>query len=288
VRIVVFDDFRIGTAEADGIHDLTDLIEDVPAFAAITRMNEFIARFDELRDRVEARRRSRAGVIPLDAVRLRSPVPCPRNFLAAPLNYAAHGDEVRDGHGNSTGTARELGFFVKASGSICGQPDAIELPVLPGRRFDHEGEIGVVIGRETRAASRDVALKAVFGYTMLVDVTMRMTETQREERPMRKSFSTFAPTGPWIVTADEIDDPSTLTVRLFVNDEQRQSGTLTDLIVDVPGLIVHASSVLTLMPGDLYATGSPAGVGPIVPGDALTVQCDAIGELRLNVTQRGW
>jgi 2-keto-4-pentenoate hydratase/2-oxohepta-3-ene-1,7-dioic acid hydratase in catechol pathway len=273
--------------EADGIHDVTDLIEPGPAWAAPYRMNAFIAAFDQLRGRVEARRRDGAG-IPVDSVRLRAPSPRPRNFLAAPLNYVAHGAEMQGSIGTGGGTPKELGLFVKASGCLVGPTDDVELPGIPDRRFDHEGEIGVVIGRSARAVTADRALDHVFGYTLVLDATMRMTETRREERTMRKSFATFSPSGPCLVTADEIPDPTALTVRLWVDDELRQEGSLRDLVVGVDGLIAMASSVLELEPGDLIATGTPAGVGPINPGQIITVAAEPIGQMRLPVSRRSW
>lgn len=287
MKLVVFDAYRIGTLEPDGIHEVTDLVEDVPPYAAPYRMNAFIARFAELRDQVEARR-TRGPVIAPDGVVLRSPTPRPRNFLAAPLNYIAHGAEMAGSIGTGGGSPRELGFFVKASGCLAGPADTIELPPIDGRRFDHEGELGVVIGRSARGIAPEQALDHVFGYTLVVDATMRMTDTLREERTMRKSFATFSPCGPCILTADDVPDPTALTVRLWVNDELRQEGHLTDLIMDIPGLISMASRVLELEPGDLFATGSPSGVGPIQPGDVVTVADEAIGRMVLPVCRRAW
>jgi 2-keto-4-pentenoate hydratase/2-oxohepta-3-ene-1,7-dioic acid hydratase in catechol pathway len=131
---------------------------------------------------------------------------------------------------------------------------------------------------------REDALASVFGYTCLVDATMRIDPDGRaEERSMRKSFETFTPLGPWIVTADEVGDPSNLRNQLFVNGECRQDATTADLIVPIPELIELASSVLTLEPGDVIATGTPEGVGPIRPGDELAIRIERIGEMRLRV-----
>jgi 2-keto-4-pentenoate hydratase/2-oxohepta-3-ene-1,7-dioic acid hydratase in catechol pathway len=250
-------------------------------------MNALIADWDRLCPAVEARRTTGPIVDPT-TVRFRAPSPRPRNFLAAPLNYVDHGTEMQGSLGSGGGTPNELGFFVKASGCLAGPFDDVELPPIDNRRFDHEGELGVVIGREARSVPPDRALDHVFGYTLVLDATMRMTETRREERTMRKSFATFSPSGPVLVTADEIPDPTTLTVRLWVGDERRQEGHLRDLVVDIPGLVAMASAVLPLQPGDLIATGSPSGVGPIRPGDVIRVASDAIGEMRLPVTARAW
>lgn len=287
MRLVVFDEYRIGAWEPDGIHDLTDLVEPVPAFAAPYRMNAFIAAFPEIRERVEARRTT-GPAIDIETVRLRAPSPRPRNFLAAPLNYVDHGAEMKGSLGTGGGTPRELGFFVKASGCLAGPTDDVELPPIEDRRFDHEGELGVVIGPAARGVPVDRALDHVFGYTLVLDATMRMTETRREERTMRKSFATFSPSGPCLVTADEIPDPTTLTIRLWVDGDLRQEGQVRDLVVDIPGLVSMASSVLELEPGDLIATGSPAGVGPIRPGEVITVGAEPIGRMRLPVSRRAW
>jgi 2-keto-4-pentenoate hydratase/2-oxohepta-3-ene-1,7-dioic acid hydratase in catechol pathway len=290
VRLVVWDDHRLGAFEQDGIHDLTDLVDGdcpAPAWAAPYRMNELIARWGELRSDVEARRTAGPGV-PLERVRLRAPSPRPRNFLAAPLNYVAHGAEMQGSIGTGGGTPNELGFFIKASGCLADPVGPIELPPMPDRRFDHEGEIGVVIGEPARGVPVERALDHVFGYTLVVDATMRMTETRREERTMRKSFATFSPSGPCLLTADEVPDPTALTVRLWVDDKLRQEGHLGDLVVGVPGLVAMASAVLPLEPGDLFATGSPAGVGPIRPGETVVVESEPIGRMTLPVTQRAW
>jgi 2-keto-4-pentenoate hydratase/2-oxohepta-3-ene-1,7-dioic acid hydratase in catechol pathway len=287
VRLAMFGGYRVGTWEADGLHEITDLLSTEGPFGAPYRMNELIARFDDLRGAIEDRRQTGPIVDPA-MVRIETPLPRPTNYLAAPLNYRAHKAEMSGPIASGGTSAKEMGFFVKASGSITGPNDPIELPKRPGRRFDHEGEIGFVVGREARGVGVDEALSHVFGYTLLLDNTMRMTETEREERTLRKSFWSLNPVGPVIVTADEIPDPSQLTIELDVNGERRQSGSLGELILDIPGLIAQASAVLPLLPGDLYATGSPAGVGPIVPGDQVRISCPEIGEMSFAVTERSW
>jgi 2-keto-4-pentenoate hydratase/2-oxohepta-3-ene-1,7-dioic acid hydratase in catechol pathway len=284
MKIAVFDEHRLGVVVNEHLVDVTPLIPEVHPALRPHLLEQLISRFDDLRDRLSA---PEGRTIPLKNVRLRAACPAPRNFLAAPLNYIDHGTEMLAST-RSTATAKELGFFVKAAGSLSGVSDDLELPDLPGRRFDHEGEIGVVIGRAARGVSRDEALDYVFGYTLVVDATMRMTETQREERTFRKSFATFGPCGPWIVTADEVGDPAEIQIQLSVNGELRQSGSLRDLIVDVPGLIEQASAVLPLQPGDLIATGTPAGVGELHPGDEVVVSSPQIGSMALTVRRRTW
>ena len=284
MKIAVFDDYRLGVVVDEYVVDVTPLLPDVHPAMRPHLLQTLISRYDDLRGRLlETKGRSK----PLSSVRLRPACPAPRNFLAAPLNYVDHGAEMLSST-HSTATAKELGFFVKAAGSLSGASDDVELPDLPGRRFDHEGEIGVIIGRPARAVTRENALDHVFGYTLVVDATMRMTETQREERTFRKSFATFGPCGPWIVTADEVGDPAEMQVQLSVNGELRQDGKLRDLIVDVPGLIEQASAVVPLLPGDLIATGTPAGVGEMHPGDEVVVSSPQIGSMALTVRRREW
>jgi 2-keto-4-pentenoate hydratase/2-oxohepta-3-ene-1,7-dioic acid hydratase in catechol pathway len=284
MKIAVFDDYRLGVVVDEYVVDVTPLLPEVHPAMRPHLLHMLISRYDDLHGRLlETNGRTK----PLASVRLRAACPAPRNFLAAPLNYVDHGAEMLAST-RSTATAKELGFFVKAAGSLSGASDDVELPDLPGRRFDHEGEIGIVIGRPASGVSRENALDHVFGYTLVVDATMRMTETQREERTFRKSFATFGPCGPWIVTSDEVGDPAEMQVQLSVNGELRQDGKLMDLIVDVPGLIEQASAVLPLMPGDLIATGTPAGVGELHPGDEVVVSSPQIGSMALTVRRREW
>ena len=290
MRVACFDLYRVGVIDDDDtVHDLTELFPDLASDAAAPyRMNALIERWDAVRPEAETRLGA-AGGTPLGDVRLRAPSPRPRNVLAAPVNFQAHGAELSGTPlASGAGTARELGFFVKAGGSISGQEDGVELPAIEGRRFDHEGEIAIVIGSRAAGVDWDRALDHVFGYTLMLDATMRMTETLREERTLRKSFTTFGASGPVIVTADEIPDPSKLHVRLSINGDVRQDAPLTDLIVDVPGLIALGASVLVLEPGDIIATGTPAGIGPIVPGDAIVIESAPIGRLELDVRARAW
>jgi 2-keto-4-pentenoate hydratase/2-oxohepta-3-ene-1,7-dioic acid hydratase in catechol pathway len=227
--------------------------------------------------------------LPLSDVQLVAPVPAPYTVLAAPVNYDEHRGELGDRSPQKKELdARQMGLIVVAAGSVTGPDGAIELPDLPGREFHFEGEIAVVIGRETRNVPEEKALDHVLGFTGLLDITMRLGGGLQEERSMRKSFATFTPIGPCVLTADEVSDLAGLSLQLRCNGELRQQGTLRDLIVDVPQLVSRASQVLPLHPGDLIATGTPSGVGPIVPGDELELTVSGVGTLRMPVTRRPW
>lgn len=286
MRIAVFDDYRIGVIHNNRIHDLTVALpgwrSGDPAF-----VNLFVSSFPSLRPALSSIVAATDG-ISLERVAIRAPIPSPPHLLAAPLNYQAHRDEMTGPLTSGPGTAATLGFFLKAPGSISDPASHIELPNLPDRRIDFEAEVAVVVGRAMRAVSPEEALDYVFGYTIVLDMTLRMTETEREERTMRKSYASFSPMGPWTTTSDEIPDPREITLKAWRNGELRQDASLNELIVGVPDLLARASNVFELQPGDVYATGSPSGVGQVAPGDSLIVESPQIGRLELEVSVRDW
>jgi 2-keto-4-pentenoate hydratase/2-oxohepta-3-ene-1,7-dioic acid hydratase in catechol pathway len=266
MRLYVFDDYRIGVGVGDdGLADITDLVgSDI---AKPDRMTELITRWRDVAGDVK---RAAEGLADhrLSELMIRAPQPRPRAIIAAPVNYALHQAEMGGDAGVYTGhdvkTIETYAGFIKASSSIVGPDRAIELP-FTGRRVDHEAEVGVVIGRAASRVPRDRALDFVFGYVPLLDITLRGAE----DRSFRKSFDTFTPIGPAIVTADEVPDPTDIAFRLSVNDEQRQKSTTKHLIYDIPRLVELFTGAMTLQPGDLIATGTPDGVGPIAPGDRI-------------------
>jgi len=155
------------------------------------------------------------------------------------------------------------------------------LPDVPSREIHHECELGLIIGKRGRHIELATALDHIFGYCCLIDCTVRGSE----ERVMRKSYDTFTPIGPVIVTKDEVGDASNLDMKLWVNDELKQDANTRDLLVDIPNMITLASSVLTLEPGDIIATGTPAGVGPVHDGDVVTIEIERVGRMQIPVVQ---
>jgi 2-keto-4-pentenoate hydratase/2-oxohepta-3-ene-1,7-dioic acid hydratase in catechol pathway len=273
MRLATFDDKYVGVVQGDTIVDVTDAIPDVPGRTA---MEALIATWPVASDRI-AEAAETGQPRPLADVRLNAPVSRPSKIVAAPVNYVDHMNEMSEVIDISS-----LGVFLKAPSSVLDPDGTIRLP-YHDRRFDHEAELGVVIGRRARNVGLEDALDHVFGYTCLLDITMR----GGEDRSTRKSFDTFTPIGPWLVTPDEFGRPEDAHVEGRVNGVVRQSCPIGDLIWGVPKLIEYISSVMTLEPGDVIATGTPAGVGPIVDGDTVAVEISGIGVLTTSVSAAG-
>jgi 2-keto-4-pentenoate hydratase/2-oxohepta-3-ene-1,7-dioic acid hydratase in catechol pathway len=281
MRLIRFDGGRIGIVAGERVIDASDIAGVEPGSWPPVGMVRTIAAFDRLRPRLEERAATGQGR-PLGAVRLDCPIDWPNKIIAFPANYRDHIAEMKAETGLiSAFDAAGQGFFLKANSSLSGPADPILVPDIPGREVHHESELAVIVGRECRHVPRDAAMAQVFGYACLVDVVVR----GREERVMRKSFDSFCPLGPWIVTADEVPDPRDIAIRLSINGEPRQDANTRDLIVDIPEMIALASSVMTLFPGDVIASGTPAGVGPMRPGDALHIEAAGVGSMDLRVVR---
>jgi 2-keto-4-pentenoate hydratase/2-oxohepta-3-ene-1,7-dioic acid hydratase in catechol pathway len=280
VRLVVHGDSRLGLLREGSVVDVSDLVGTGTGDWPPTFMLRTIAGFDRLRPRLEEALRSRPGT-PLERVRLQAPVVFPTKVIAAPVNYRAHVEEMRPLIKGELHAIEKYGVFLKAPSSIVGPGATVELP-FPDRRTDHEVELGVVLGKTARDVPEAAAMDYVFGYTGVMDITVRGDE----DRSTRKSFDSFTPVGPALVTADEIPDPHGLRLQLWVNGERRQDGNTRDMIWSVPRLIDYASHVMTLHPGDLISTGTPEGVGPLKPGDEVTLEVERIGRMSVRVELR--
>ena len=275
VRIARFDDDRVGLVVGESIVDVTDVVEVSPGHWPPVGTVQLIAQFDRLRPALESALASRERH-PISGVRLLTPIPWPSKVIAYPVNYHDHGHEMQASY-----RASNQGFFLKPPSSLSGPADPVVLPANPSREVHHESELAIVIGRTARDIDAADWQRYVFGYACLLDMVVR----GREERVFRKAFDTFCPVGPWIVTADEVSDPASLGMRLWVNDELRQEANTRDLVLDIPGMVEMASAVMTLHPGDIIATGTPAGVGPVVDGDVIRIAIDQVGEMSVPVQQ---
>ncbi len=227
--------------------------------------------------------------LPVTAITLRAPLPRPqRNLFCIGRNYRAHAQELA-GSVFRDQTADEPTWpmvFSKVPETVVGPQDAVRLPAKAiSEQIDYECELAVVIGRGGRDIARSRAMEHVFGYTIVNDVTARDVQMRHGQWHLGKSFDTFCPMGPWIATADELDGRAT-RVRGWINGELRQDGKTQDMIFDIPTLIETCSRGITLLPGDVIATGTPSGVGMgfspprwLRHGDVVRIEIDGIGSI---------
>lgn len=271
MKIALFNDNQVGVVQDNKVIDISEVVgwdNQEPQRSLEKLMGEF----DSLKSKIEASL-STSPSYALEEVALRAPVPNPSKIVAAPINYILHKQEM-----NTALTVDGLGFFLKAPSSIIGPNETVLLP-FRDRRVDHEAEIAFVIGKEAKDVKAEDAKDYIFGYFALMDITVR----GKEDRPWRKSFDTFTPIGPWIVTGDEVQNPNEVQMKLWVNDEIRQDANTKDLIYDCYKFVEAASSVMTLLPGDIVTTGTPEGVAPITEGDTVRINIERIGEFSVQV-----
>lgn len=208
---------------------------------------------------------------------LLAPLPRPNRILAIGRNYAEHAKE------QGRTVFEEPIVFLKASTSVIGPDEAIEIPDWVGR-VDYEGELLVVLGKGGKNVSESEAMNLVCGYSLFNDVTARALQRADQERKhpwfRSKSLDTFGPLGPYLVTADEIPDPHDLRLTLSVNGETKQDDTTGSMVYSIPVLIAFLSKYFRLEAGDVIATGTPSGIGPLAPGDVVEVSIPGLGTLR--------
>lgn len=282
MRICRFNANRLGIIQGDQVFDVTGALAVLPASSyPLPRHDLLIANLDQVRAHIEQIMPS-AVTVPLQRVNLLSPVANPGKIIGAPVNYRKHLEEARADagihHNNQVLEIQKIGLFLKANSSLVGAGEGIAIR-HPQRRNDHEAELVVVIGKTGANIDRKDAWQHIAGYSSGLDMTTRGPE----ERSMRKSVDSFSVLGPCLVTVDEMADASSLDFSLTVNGEPRQKANTRDLIIGIAELIEFASSFYTLHPGDLIYTGTPQGVGPVVPGDRIVTEFQGIGRIDVAV-----
>jgi 2-keto-4-pentenoate hydratase/2-oxohepta-3-ene-1,7-dioic acid hydratase in catechol pathway len=283
MRLCRFGD-RLGLVEGPCVRDVTAALEVLPSYRyPLPAYDAMIAHLDRVRERVLTIAPS-SPLLPLESVKLLSPVANPGKIVAAPVNYQKHHTEAKEdpqlhqGNPAHTLTIHQAGLFLKATSSLAGAGEGIALR-MPERRTDHEVELAFVIGKQCGGISRNDALNYVAGYAIGLDITIRGPE----DRSFRKSPDGYTVLGPWMVTADEIPNPGELDLSIAVNGETRQASNTRHLILGVAELIELASSFYTLYPGDVFLTGTPEGVSPIAPGDRVVATIEKIGTMEVQV-----
>ncbi|WP_342131032.1 fumarylacetoacetate hydrolase family protein [Hydrogenophaga sp. OTU3427] len=257
-----------------------DLPATDPAFPLT--MREFLA-MPSLMARAQTLRASHASCYALAEVRLEAPVPNPGKYLAIGMNYHAHAEEARRA---GVAVPDTQVWFNKQVSCVNGPYDPVHMPRVSDK-LDYEAELGVVIGRRCRHVPPERAHEVIAGYLVCNDVSVRDWQKRSATMTLGKSFNTTGPVGPWIVTRDEVPDAQDLRVRLWVNGELRQDINTREMIHHIKDQIAYLSTVMTLEPGDLIATGTPAGVGVAMDpprflsiGDVVRVDIDGIGHIQ--------
>lgn len=282
MRLCRFGSNRLGVVLDGGIRDVTTVLDLIPPYSyPYPCFDLFIANLGNIRSAISSLPDD-GQRLPIGSVELLSPIGNPGKLIAAPVNYRAHLEEaIADERTFSRAHVQEIqktGLFLKATSALVGASGPIRI-AHPQRRTDHEIELAVIIGKEGRNIPQSDALSYVAGYTIGLDITIRGPE----ERSLRKSPDTYAVLGPWMVTEDEFGDPNGHDLLLTVGEQVRQRANTRDLIMNVPALIEFASSYYTLYPGDVLYTGTPEGVGPVVPGETLRAEIAGIGNFAIEV-----
>jgi 2-keto-4-pentenoate hydratase/2-oxohepta-3-ene-1,7-dioic acid hydratase in catechol pathway len=272
---------RAGVLRDEGVVDAWDLLDAGHEPASVRALLQ-AARLDELGDRL-AGGQGREGV-PLDEVSLLPPVPDPDKIVCLGLNYRSHAEEQGAEPPDSPT------FFAKFRNALVGAGESVARPGA-SEKIDYEAEVAFVIGRKGKEVSADEGLDHVAGYTLLNDLSARDLQMRTPQWMPGKVFDGSAPCGPALVTPDEAGAHDAIEFSLTVNGEERQSSSTADLVFDVPELVAHLSRLMTLEPGDIIATGTPAGVGSLrrprvwlKPGDEISIASPTLGRLDTRIT----
>jgi len=293
MRIASIKPNGIGVVQGDGYVEVGEALSRDGKLTKGASLVDLIERYDTLKAEV-ASAAAKGSPSKLDPKQLGAPVARPSKIWAAASNYRRGGTDIQNaaGRGTTTTASKEELLemaFLKPSSAVTGPEQGVVIPPGADTIFP-ELELCVVIGKESRNLSPDKAMDAVFGYTVILDVTARSEAAIARgligSRCVRKGYDSFAPIGPWITTRDEIADPQKLNMRLWVNGNLKQSASTDGMINGVVELVTYLSHVSTLYPGDLIATGNPDAPDfqeKLVPGDVLKAEIEGIGSMTLYV-----
>ncbi len=268
MKLVLYNDYRLGVLRDQQVVDAMSALEGLHLRRPQDLMEEVITGWTELKPKIEFAIEGKEAE-PADSVRLRAPVPRPRKLICAAVNYLEFGQRE----------PAVLDAFLKSPTAIIGSGDTCELPPAPATIFHHEPELALVIGKTASKISQDDAMSHVFGYTNFLDMSARgLQGAVGNSFFLGKCWDTFAPMGPALVTADEIDDPQNLQVRLWNNNEPRHDFPTSDMAHKIPELISEFSKVTTLEPGDVIATGvNHQQIGAVQDGNELRMEIEGLG-----------
>lgn len=274
MKLLYADDYRLCVLRGETVIDVSDIVADIPHLDKSDLMAGLIARFDSYRGLLEQAAESREGVS-LASVTVRAPLPRPRNIVCMAVNYMEDGTRSEPAPINA---------FHKAPNAVIGTGETMVLPDAPATNFEAEAEMAVIIGKRAFNVSEADAMSHVFGYMNFIDGSARNLPPTSNVFFQAKSRETFAPTGPFIVTADEIPDPQNVDVKLWVNGELKQSFNTSDMAHPIAKCIAWVSAIHALEPGDVLATGTNhRGLSSVQDGDRLELACAGLGHLSVTV-----
>ncbi len=274
MKLVFFDDFKLGVVKDDTVVDVSGAVSGVEHTSPQDLIGKVIENFSQHRAALQQAADSGQGT-PLDQVRLRSPLPKPPNIICMAVNYMEDG--TRD-------EPAPINAFQKSPNAVIGDGDTMILPDIPASIFEGEAEFALVIGKHASNVKQEDAYDSIFGYTNFIDGSARGLQAGGNTFYQMKSRDTFAPIGPYLVTADEIDDPQKLAIKLWVNEDLKQSFNSDDMAHKIPRIIEWVSSIHELEPGDVIATGTNhRGLSAFQNDDKIELEVQGLGILHFSV-----
>jgi 2-keto-4-pentenoate hydratase/2-oxohepta-3-ene-1,7-dioic acid hydratase in catechol pathway len=274
MKILFFDDWKLGVLNGEDVVDVSDVVKDIPRVGPHDVINGLIARFGDYKAKLQDAAGKGKGV-PVSKVRLRPPLPKPTTIVAMAVNYMEDGTRTEPAPINA---------FHKSPSAIIGQGETMVLPDVPATIFEGEAEMAVIIGKRATKVSQADAMSYVFGYCNFIDGSARGLPPSGNTFYQMKSRDTFCPIGPYIVTADEIPDPHKLQIKLWVNGDLKQNFNTDDMAHKIPRSIEWVTSIHTLEPGDILATGTNhRGLSGFQDGDRIELEVEKLGRLTFGV-----
>jgi 2-keto-4-pentenoate hydratase/2-oxohepta-3-ene-1,7-dioic acid hydratase in catechol pathway len=276
MKLLFFDDFRLGVLQGDRVVDVHDVVKDIPRLQPQPQdlIRGLLERFAEYRAPLE-QAAARGPGVPVNQVRVRPPLPHPANIICMAVNYLEDGTRAEPAPINA---------FMKSPSAVIGHGDTMVLPDVGATIFEGEAEVALVIGKRASNVPASQAMEYVFGYTNFIDGSARGMQPAAQSFYQMKSRDTFAPIGPYLVTADEIADPHKLSIKSWNNGTLMQNFNTDDMAHKIPRCIEWVTSIHTLEPGDILATGTNhRGLNPFMDGDTIELETQGLGRLRFQV-----
>ena len=274
MKLVFFDDFKLGVVKDDTVVDVSGAVSGIEHTSPQDLIGKLIENFSQHRASLQQAADGASGE-PLNQVRLRSPLPKPPNIICMAVNYMEDG--TRD-------EPAPINAFQKSPNAVIGDGDTMVLPDIPASIFEGEAEIALVIGKRASNVKQEDAYDHIFGYINFIDGSARGLQAGGNTFYQMKSRDTFAPMGPYLVTADEIDDPQNLDIKLWVNEDLKQSFNTDDMAHKIPRIIEWVSSIHELEPGDVIATGTNhRGLSALQNDDKVELEVQGLGTLHFNI-----